>query len=305
MRTLGIPALAIMVGVAIGFLIAAPRTPDSAEATSTGTGFAAIPGEIGGQDVFGAYEVVPDWPKPMSQLPDHEQWTWGSVEGVFAESPNRVFVAQRGELPLNTRPESRPVPGFGFGIVFPVGAGGAFRNASAASPEDLEYHGTLGVDARWEHNVVVLDGDGSIIEEDVWTQWDARFRTPHAVHINPYDPEKHVWVVDEHGHAIYLVQLTQVLGNRLRRDGTIIPRGGFVGDPIHRVDVRLQQRLSLGRLSVDGVLEMFNVFNRANFGSWALNESSQSFLEPTQSTNIAYGPFTMHQERDPSMRRLQ
>ena len=29
------------------------------------TRFAAVPGEKGGQDIFGAYEAVPDWPKDL------------------------------------------------------------------------------------------------------------------------------------------------------------------------------------------------------------------------------------------------
>ena len=29
----------------------------------SGPGFAAVPGEKGGQDIFGPYEVVADWPK--------------------------------------------------------------------------------------------------------------------------------------------------------------------------------------------------------------------------------------------------
>src|SRR5687768_6798853 len=49
----------------------------------------------------GHYKVVENWPKP---LPDtrhsHEGWTWGSFGGVYAESPDRVWIAQRGELPL-------------------------------------------------------------------------------------------------------------------------------------------------------------------------------------------------------------
>ncbi len=57
--------------------------------------------QAGGQDIFGPYEVVPNWPKP---LPDtahsHEGWTWGSTSGVYAESPDKVWVIQRGELPL-------------------------------------------------------------------------------------------------------------------------------------------------------------------------------------------------------------
>ena len=217
MRKLGIPALMIVLGVGIGLLVAGLRAPESAAAALPGAGFSVFPGEIGGQDLFGGYEVVPEWPKPMSQLPGHEEWTWGSVEGVFAESPDRVFVSQRGELPLIDRPASRPVPGFGFGIVFPVGAGGTFRNASGASPENLEYRGALGVDARWEHNLIVLDSSGSIVEEGVWTQWDAMFRCAHAVHINPFDPEKHVWAVDEYGHVVYKfsndgTRLVQTLG---------------------------------------------------------------------------------------------
>src|SRR3990172_10275030 len=86
-----------------------------------GAGFAAVPGEKGGQDLTGPYDVVANWPKPFSQLPGHENWTWGAVQGIFAESPNRVFIVQRGELPRLARPASRPVPEFGPSLSFPVG----------------------------------------------------------------------------------------------------------------------------------------------------------------------------------------
>ena len=50
---------------------------------------------------FGPYQVVVGWPKP---LPDtrhsHDGWTWGSMGSVYAETPDRIWVAQRGELPL-------------------------------------------------------------------------------------------------------------------------------------------------------------------------------------------------------------
>ena len=49
----------------------------------------------------GPYRVVEGWPKP---LPDtrhsHDGWTWGSFGGVYAESPDRIWIAMRGELPL-------------------------------------------------------------------------------------------------------------------------------------------------------------------------------------------------------------
>ena len=36
-----------------------------------GEGFAAVPGQKGGEDVFGPYDPVKDWPKPLSEsLPD-------------------------------------------------------------------------------------------------------------------------------------------------------------------------------------------------------------------------------------------
>ena len=81
---------------------------------------------------------------------------------------------------------------------------------------------------------------------------------------------------------------------RLREDGTITPRGSFVGDPIHRVDVRLQQRIPLGsRVSVDGILELFNLFNRANYGSYETEETSPRFGLPNSSSNLAYAPWTL------------
>ena len=81
---------------------------------------------------------------------------------------------------------------------------------------------------------------------------------------------------------------------RLRANGTIIPRNTFVGEPVHRVDIRFQERVPLpGRVSIDGILEVFNLFDRANFGSYTLNESSLAFGRPVQNTNLAYAPRTL------------
>ena len=42
----------------------------------------------------------PNWPKPLATLfPEEKGWTWGAVQGVFAQNPDRIFVAMRGELP--------------------------------------------------------------------------------------------------------------------------------------------------------------------------------------------------------------
>jgi hypothetical protein len=78
---------------------------------------------------------------------------------------------------------------------------------------------------------------------------------------------------------------------RFRRDGTIIPRTGIVGDPIHRLDMRLQKRLTFGgHRQLDGLLEVFNLFNHANYGSYTINESNANYGQPAANTNLAYQP---------------
>jgi sugar lactone lactonase YvrE len=231
-----IAVAALILGGVVGFLIAGGRTqsdmsavaPAAIETPARAFEFAAVPGQKGGQDVTGPYEVDAAWPKPLSQLPGHENWTWGAVQSIFAESPNRVFVLMRGELPALERPQEVPYPSVGPSISFPVSQT-PFRNASVGpvtSPGNTGsdgwngWQGKLGVDARWEHCLFVVDAAGNITEE--WTQWDHLFRRPHYITINPYDPEKHVWVVDDRQHAVY----------EFTNDGSELVRTlGVVGEP--------------------------------------------------------------------------
>jgi len=82
--------------------------------------------------------------------------------------------------------------------------------------------------------------------------------------------------------------------DRLRLNGTIIPRENFVGQPIHRVETRLLQRIPIhGKVAIDGSLEVFNLFNRKNYGSYNLQESSATFGQPNSSTNLSYAPRTI------------
>ena len=137
-------------------------------------------------------------------LPNHEKFTWSTAMDVFAETPNRVFLVQKGELArIDKRPETKWIPEFGPGLQFPVfrlplrqaGAG------AGSNPLDPPADGKAGMDWRWEHCIVVVDAEGKIIED--WTQWDKLFTRPHDVEISPYDPERNVWIVDAEGHAVY------------------------------------------------------------------------------------------------------
>jgi len=108
----------------------------------------------GGDDRTGGYDPVADWWKPA---PDHdEEWTWGEVSGVAADTPNRIIVAVWGD-----------------------------RNAEGKErPNSSNY-------------MVVVDEKGDIVER--WTQWDSMLNTPHQVYISPYDPERHIWLVERGG----------------------------------------------------------------------------------------------------------
>jgi hypothetical protein len=76
----------------------------------------------------------------------------------------------------------------------------------------------------------------------------------------------------------------------VRADGSVIARNSVDLPSIQRVDMRLQKRFRVRRLKVDGIVEVFNAFNRANYGSIVLNESNASFGRPTQNLNVAYQP---------------
>jgi len=137
----------------------------------------AMQNRKGGEDETGPYVIVDKWMKPFAK----EGYIQGSQGGVFAESANRIFVLNRGELKLPaTLPE-------GFN-----GAWGSLgQQATQGTPE-------------LRNCILVLDGNGKVVES--WTQWDKLFqggRGPHHVRISPYDPERHVWVVDDNRHQVF------------------------------------------------------------------------------------------------------
>lgn len=138
--------------------------------------------EKGGGDEFGPYELVADWP----QNPCGPGYQFGSTAGIFAESPDRVLIFQRGCLPALTDNtfggEQSLVPS---------------RNASGYDLSRSEADRR----PRWDHVLYIVNRDGKVI--DSWEQHNKLFVRPHKVLINPYDPEKHVWLVDDGAHTVY------------------------------------------------------------------------------------------------------
>jgi peptidylamidoglycolate lyase len=152
----------VATGLAAVFLLA---TPVAVQQSRYGP-------ERGGEDETGPYEVVPNWPQP---IPGFEGLRWGSTAGVFAETPNKIFIFQRGFLP--------PAP---------AGRGGGTTPPTPATSLQPQ---------QWTHCLFIVDGSGKMI--DAWTQHDKLFVRPHKVLINPYDPEKHVWLVDDGAHQVF------------------------------------------------------------------------------------------------------
>ena len=132
----------------------------------------AVPGEKGGLGALsGPYEVVPDWPQYPEGL--HMR----RVSTVWAQTPDRVFAAQEGEIPVESAPET-----------------GRMRNAAPRN--------TMQVDEGFRHQnqIVVFDGSGKVVE--TWSQWDSELEYIHRLAMNPYDPEHAVWIVDNRGSRV-------------------------------------------------------------------------------------------------------
>ena len=128
------------------------------------------------------YDIVRFWHKPFAK----PGFAFGGNSGVFAESPDRIFVAQRGEFKM---PD--PVPAGFLGFAGSIGA-----NMLTA------------VDRRvWQNCLYTLDANGKV--KELWTQWDKLCEGssgpgPHRLRISPYDPEHRVWVVNETFNTIYI-----------------------------------------------------------------------------------------------------
>jgi hypothetical protein len=143
------------------------------------------------------YDVVRGWHQPFAE----PGFAFGGNSGVFAESPDRIFIAQRGEFRL---PDPIPPAFTGF-------AGSIGMNVL-----------TLADRRVWKNCLYTLDGNGRVKER--WTQWDRLCEGssgpgPHRIRISPYDRDRRVWVINETFHQIYVfsndgTQLLKTLGEK-------------------------------------------------------------------------------------------
>jgi hypothetical protein len=124
-----------------------------------------------------AYYDVQPWPAGFAS----PGYIRASNSAIFAESADRIYLGTRGEIRL-------PDP-------LPANFDGTIGSLSAREAGKAELRNCL----------IVANAKGEILER--WSQWDHLFevggRGPHRIKINPHDPERHVWVVDDSGQQIY------------------------------------------------------------------------------------------------------
>jgi hypothetical protein len=231
--------------------------PESSSSSET-----AAPAASAGPYEVGAYEVVDNWPQPLPG--DHNGWTWGSGAGAHAETANKIWVSQRGERPLP--------PG-----AVPWTIGTALDPPRRETGRE-DYGPTIrGWQPRRHHVVWTVDREGRTIAE--YPQFDEFFyppglmgRGPHKILINPYDPERHVWIVDDDLHEVHKftndMKLVMTLGQRnvagrgpntFNRptdiawfpDGTFFVSDGYAGTRVAKFDRNGKFLLDWGRPPVD------------------------------------------------------
>ncbi len=125
--------------------------------------------EKGGLDQTGPYEPVEGWFKPGIDRWDQP------VTSLTIDTPNRILITVSDQR--RTQPNAPMLSADG--KVLPERS-----TASTRAKSELPHL----------HQIMALNADGKAVED--WAQWNDLFGLPHNIEVNPYDPARHVWVVD-------------------------------------------------------------------------------------------------------------
>ncbi len=135
----------------------------------------------------------------------------------YAETADRIWIAQRGELPLP--PNAKPWTPYS---MLNPSRGNATGNTDGLSAT-CEPTPKRGWERRWHHSLIIVGRDGRMVGEwphlNKMSSQDPCGRGPHKIKMNPYDPEKHVWIIDDQQHLIW----------KFTYDGKVVLTLGTVG----------------------------------------------------------------------------
>ena len=140
-------------------------------------------GNARGLIIESPYEVVSDWLKPFQK----KGYAFGGNSAIWAENPDRILINQRGETAL---PNRLPDNFLGFA--------GALGINVLREPERRV----------WQNCLFEVNAEGEIIK--VWNHLDylcegADGPGPERIRVNPYDPDRKLWVVNQTHHEIHVI----------------------------------------------------------------------------------------------------
>lgn len=139
-----------------------------------GIGMPALAQDKGGID-DSPYQAQAGWFKPGIDRWDQP------VIAVALDGDNRIIIGNADQK--NTQPNSL--------MYRPDGTTYEERSTTSTKPAEQKTHA---------HQIMVLDASGKVVED--WKQWDELISIPHSIHINPYDTDRPVWVIDRDNHQI-------------------------------------------------------------------------------------------------------
>jgi hypothetical protein len=93
------------------------------------------------------------------------------------------------------------------------------------------------------------------------------------------------------------IEVGQLAGSHFRDDrllsnGDRVPRNALKGLPIHKVDLRMAKVIRLRNVELEGIAEVYNLFDHENFGSYNGVVTSAQFGAPLQNLGNTYRPRT-------------
>ena len=140
-------------------------------------------GNARGPIIESPYDVVSGWLKPFQA----QGYAFGGNSAVWAEASDRILINQRGETAI-PREQSDNFLGF---------AGAMGINVLKESERRV-----------WQNCLFEVNAEGEMIK--VWNHLDylcedADGPGPERIRVNPYDPERKLWVVNQTHHEIHVI----------------------------------------------------------------------------------------------------
>jgi hypothetical protein len=144
----------------------------------------AQPGKAREPIIESPYNIVSLWHDPFSE----HGYAFGGNSGIWAESPDRIIIGQRGETVL-----PYPIPDSYLGFA------GSINNINVLTDTNRR---------TWQNCLYTLNRDGEV--KELWNHLDYLCEGsdgpgPHRVRISPYDPEHKIWLINETFSQIYVI----------------------------------------------------------------------------------------------------